>query len=357
MEMLGFEPESSANFVITGDWHINLSKHPEWHRDRLFKLVDSIAKTLSRKHNYYKIVVLNGDIFDRATPTLEEIGLFYELLTYLKESLVDKPLHILLLAGNHEVLSKKQTTFDFLPRTAMFHYAKCALVTFGDTWFHLVGHPYIKYIEPNTVLGKKNILFSHYRSELQFAAPEVDNDIVSKKYNLTILSDIHYDYSPRENIHYTSSPFSTKFIEVDSFTLEPSVVYGFYELSYSAGKISHKMTALDLPSKFKCTLNKEEEIITFINAIREQTTNHIYKVVLSFTPSSELLSQLKAEEKIVNVVIQDATPVEIDTDTSEIVDELREGNTEGLLEIILNNIDVPETNKEQYLQTLRGLLC
>ena len=198
---------SSLKIVVTGDIHINTNRFPDFEHKRLKYLQDNINKLKP------DLVVLNGDILDKAKPTLLDLRLFYKFTSGIKSN-------VILISGNHEELSIRETCYDFIPEIN-YTYVPIGTFKFNDYKLLFVSHRLIKDIQKL----KGDILFTHYRSAINLhTTDEYNNTLVSKKFKYTFLSDIHQKIEPYYNVRYTSSPNSLKFHqEVDQ--------YGFYVIT------------------------------------------------------------------------------------------------------------------------------
>ena len=210
----------SLKVVVTGDIHINTNRFSDFENKRLKYLHDNI-----NKHNP-DLVVLNGDILDKAKPTLQDFKLFYKFIEGVKSS-------ILLISGNHEELSMKETCYDFIPEVN-YVYVPIGTLHFKDYKLLFVSHHLINNIQKLS----GDILFTHYRSAVNLhTTDEYNNKLVSEKFKYTFISDIHQKISPYYNILYTSSPNSLKFHqEIDQYgfyvvTLNDDVDIKYHELN------------------------------------------------------------------------------------------------------------------------------
>ena len=134
---MGIKIPSNSIISVVGDIHINLRNTTEahWESMRFLELCKILAEDDST------IVVFDGDTFDKAAPTLQEIALFYEGLGIIKS----KNKSIYILDGNHEELSDTLTTFDLLPKVDFYH-IKLDFLETDSTYLWLVGHPNIQNI-------------------------------------------------------------------------------------------------------------------------------------------------------------------------------------------------------------------
>ncbi len=307
-----------VNVTISGDIHLNLRSNDSevilFEYDRFLKLFKEFSE------NDSDIIILNGDIFDKAKPSFKEIGLFYEGLELLKNKTV------FVVEGNHEELSKTQTTFDYLPEVN-FRRIKADVLTFNSTYLWLVGHPHIDNIKKDLLpimYDKKNILISHYRSDIGYADAEVDNEMVSNRFDDAILSDIHYRLSPADNIQYTSSPYGIHFT--------PDKDYGYCTVSISKKGYNIEFKKLLLPSKAKVTTTTED----LKETLKQLEKSFLYNIEVSGKSSSEHLDELN---KYSNVVKFSFSEQEGQEEFEDITDELKASSEASVIDIIITALD------------------
>jgi len=223
---------SSLKIVVTGDIHINTNRFNNFEHKRIKYLQDNINKHTP------DLVVLNGDILDKAKPTLQDLKLFYKFTSGIKSD-------IILISGNHEELSIKETCYDFIPEVN-YTYVPIGQFQFKNYKLLFVSHHLIKDIQKL----KGDILFTHYRSAVNVhTTDEYSNKLVSEKFKITFLSDIHQKIKPYHNIFYTSSPNSLKFHqEIDE--------YGFYVVTLS-NKINIEYQELNQYGKQRLIVSKD----------------------------------------------------------------------------------------------------
>jgi len=226
-------------------------------QNRFLKLAEEIVTSNPN------ILILNGDIFDKATPNFVEIYYFYKFI----DIVYNNGIKIYVLAGNHEEIDKEHTTFDYLPEKN-FTYIKQKAINLYSTTLLLVEHPLIHNILEyrKALVSTDTILVSHYRSRLKFADEEVDNKAISEVFDEIILSDIHYPYKPYSNISYTSSPYSTAFVQDSAF--------GFIELNIFPDKHTTTFKELKLP----CLKLLVVDIYKLEELLLELDSQHLYKV-------------------------------------------------------------------------------
>ena len=336
MEKKMFKYTGDTNILITGDLHINYRLSKPFEEMRLAKLKNSLKAAVNQQQN--NILILSGDIFDKPKPTYEELAVFYDFLEELKEDF-----DIYVIAGNHEELSKKKTLFDYIPQHN-FTYIKYSHMYINDITLTLVGHPYLELIDIDYEMGEKKILISHYRSDIGFAEAEIDNNMVSEKYDMTILSDIHYDYEPYENIIYTSSPYSIHFEKTH-------VWHGFVKLEITENDYKVSRIATDFGYKVSKEL-LNTEVKDYLLAFVEEDT--FYNLKITGELDSDTVELLRSYPNVIFSVSMD----EEYTIIEEVVDELENGSNENILEVLENLLkeatELDEEVVKNGIDLLRG---
>ena len=218
--------------LFVSDIHINLSKNIEWEKNRVSRLFDILSK------ESYDRIVLGGDTFDVASPSLEELSLFYQNISKL-----DKPI---VIGGNHENVKSKLTTFDYIPELG-FTYKATDVLDCGDTDIYLCSHSHmhtLKYVR-KVLKDKKNVLFTHIRCNVPpHIKEEYDVRSLSNAFDLVISGDIHQPYSPYDNVLYPGQPYSVRY--------NPEVKHQYFILDTDTLEVERK--ELRLPTKIKVTL-------------------------------------------------------------------------------------------------------
>jgi DNA repair exonuclease SbcCD nuclease subunit len=330
-----YDFDDNLKISVVGDIHLNLHQSFElnsWETSRFLELFNILAKDDSQ------IIVLNGDIFDRSKVTYEEISVFYQALKKIQHK------RIFVIAGNHEEFSSSSTIFDFLPEVGMFTYVKHGILQFRDYSIRLVGHPYLKEICNATT--KTDYLFSHYRSKIQFADEEVDNDCVSNTYRFVILSDIHYPYNPCDNIIYTSSPYSIHFEDTET-------TYGYLTFEYD-GEHKVEFKQLDLPSKKKVIFDTadSDEVIP---AVKKLDSKHRYNVVVQGYRNKTLEKLLSTYNHVAKISFVDSLEEIENAEDDTIIQSIVDGAVKDIFELIESLMDDKYKTKK-HIEAGRSLL-
>lgn len=80
----------------TSDWHLGRSLHREDLRDAQAAFVDHLVETVRTEQ--VDAVLVAGDVYDRAVPSLDAVQLCEEALTRLRET----GAHVVVISGNHD---------------------------------------------------------------------------------------------------------------------------------------------------------------------------------------------------------------------------------------------------------------
>jgi DNA repair exonuclease SbcCD nuclease subunit len=236
---------------IISDIHLKLRRYAEFEAKRFDLLFDELASDDS------SIIILNGDIFDYANPTLEEIQVFYRNM----KKLINKTVYI--IPGNHEAVNKRISTFAFLPETSYTLVDQITHLDIEGITLNLVSWNFIDHIQDT---GKADILISHYRSTMPgLYSEEIDTDKFIHNYKLCILGDIHSRYTPNSKAIYTGCPYSINFTKSTENT-------GYLQLVIADGKYIHSYIDLNLPQKISVELTPDECRTYKFNP------EHLYKV-------------------------------------------------------------------------------
>ena len=275
--------------LFISDIHINLSKNTKWEITRINKLFDILSKET------YDALILGGDIFDNAKPTLQEIRIFYKNIQK-----IDKPIYI--IAGNHENIEKYKTTFDYLPEVN-FKYFRNEAISLEKIDLYFVSHTYKDQLTDLRLQlkNKKNILFSHLRCNVPpYIKEEYDIKFLSNTFDLVILGDIHQPLELFNNVHYPGQPFSSKYT--------PNVEHQYFLIDTDTLEITKK--ELNLPNKIllNLTLKQAKDYI--------YSPENLYKVKIT-----GFIDELKEFKNTKNVIFEKTIKTSItETEAFTLVD-------------------------------------
>lgn len=312
--------EHHSTVAILADVHVNLSKDVEFESNRFKQLVRTIAV------RQYSKVIIAGDLFDKARPSLEEIKLVTEQITYLAQHC-----DVYILAGNHEAVTKTTTTYDYLPLLQGVTVVKNSVLNINGKTIRLVDWNEVKRLDATT--AKTDVLVSHFRSNLgHFIKEELNTKTISKLAPVVVLGDIHQAYSPLPNVVYCSSPYSTK------YTSPGSTTYGYISLELSDEGVSVSRVTLNLPSKFKLSYLASEihNVLPFV------TNGHLLKVEVTGTLLE--LSNLPQHNNV--TYIKNCTNTEVQQEVSTEVQKpsQRLSNVDNICNVL--SIEVRQPAKE-----------
>jgi len=194
--------------LFTADWHIKIGQRKvpkEWQTNRFHLLVDELNKVSC------DLLVIAGDIFDKAEASLEEIEFYFELIAKLVHKTI-------IFSGNHEAKTK---TYGILHNLAE-ETSRCnPLVTVVTDAYRSDAFDIVDFYElhkPKWEPRKSNTLFTHVRAALpehMKQKPEID---LSKfdGYDIVFAGDLHSHKMSQQTfagtpIIYPGSPLTTSF--------------------------------------------------------------------------------------------------------------------------------------------------
>lgn len=257
--------------AIVSDVHLKLRRYASFELGRFEQLIN---KLISADIN---TVIFNGDLLDHARPTLEELSALYNAFDRLHANSIET----IIIIGNHEAVTKHLSTYDFInfPHTKL-HAQLNSRIIIEDVTLQLCHWNNINSLHE---LESADILISHYRSAMPgLYEAEIDTSFLSK-YDLTILGDIHSRYSPQDNVHYTSSPYSINFTK-------DTAGYGYIELAIDDGAYTWQYIDLDLPCKTRIDTSYQD-----LHKFKPEP-NHLYRVHVAGTLDE--LSKLSSYDNV-----------------------------------------------------------
>lgn|GEM_PF-5186157 len=336
---------TDIKIVIVGDIHLQLrGNYKAWEEGRFLQLFRTIA--LESKPD---VVILNGDIFDRAKITYDELALFYKAIAILT---TEFDTEVYVVDGNHEEFSATTTIFDKIPECG-FTRVKYGILEINSNYsLCLVGHPFLSEVFnlAKMVETKHKFLISHYRSKIKFADEEVDNERVSQTYDHTFLSDIHYPFFPKPNICYTSSPYSIHFTTNQTER-------GYIELIIGEDDYSFSFKKLDLPSKVKLQLSvtmPEEEIREVIKSLNPK---NLYVVEFVGVYNKVLHRKFSSIKNVISVDFKDTFEEDYGNLSDEVIKELTEHDSSidlvDTIEEFMNKNTITKKHREYGRPELR----
>lgn len=277
--------------AIVGDVHLTLRKYKEFEENR-FKLL--INELIAAKPH---IVIFAGDLLDHARPTLEEIELMYYGIDKLKASSIK----VQIISGNHEALTSSSSTYDLIMKSNKVFVNDRQLIYLGhkpkvQLGIRMIGWTKVK---DTSHIETDDILVTHLRANHGMLKEEYNIQLLSETYSQVFMGDLHFRYSPYDNVHYTSAPYSTKFTD---WSLKD---YGYIELDSETKEWSY--IDLKLPCKVKRKCNATD-IATTLKGLDK----HLVKLEVQGT-LEELQNLPELPNVIYTKVIKDISSVVVNT--------------------------------------------
>lgn len=283
-----------ASSVVVADLHINTAKYPEFEQTRIDKLISTITDVTAKMDITH--IILAGDTFDRNSPSLRDIKLFYDLIDNLKVLGI-----IEIIDGNHD-----WETFKFLPHSGFTYYSE---VTVRGNFIFI---PWAKIKTLPEISGDKSLLcISHARCTVE---PHIKEEVAikeySEKFHTTILGDIHAPIKPYENVWYCSSPFSTHYKQYKGYS------HGFIIVDNDTYEISRKW--ISGPSKVKAVTDMDNLAVTTLAC---NNPANLYKIVVE--DYAEKLKSINKKPKS-NIIVEPLVKVQssqVNTKVQEILSQ------------------------------------
>lgn len=284
--------------LIVADIHIKLGQRKvpkDWQASRVMALAHEINK------HEVDLVVVAGDLFDTAKPTIEEVGLTLDFLAAIKQKKVVFP-------GNHEMATKKKDCFYALERT--FDLMDTIVVRDFDS--DLI--PNVDIIPYNVIhqefpATSNKLAITHVRGEIPpHVEPEIDLARLSQ-YDVVYAGDLHSRTNSQLNIKYPGSPFST------SFHRSPSNKgsTGLYIVDTVTQE--DEWIQLDLPEMLRLKADKAEDMVADpVNIVIYELEGGLEE--LAKVKDSDLL-----DKKVANNVFSEA---QLDLTGGELTEEVEE---------------------------------
>lgn len=294
------------NLIVSGDQHIKVAKDIplEWQLNRYRELWQSYVN-LCQQHKAE--LILTGDLFHNAKPTLHEIMLALELFALLEAN----EIYTHIISGNHENMGAAGTTLDyfstvFKQSSYLQYWPEIGFVEEGGARLYFVGHNRLQeWIDTSNPEWKgTRIIFSHFRPTVnQFIQEEIDVEAFISTADLVIAGDIHLPFQYKHLV-YTNNPVNEHF--------ESSPSCGCISLQVEDGKASWSRIAVALPNLIQINTTPMEYELGLV-----LDPKHFYRIEV--TGSAEELRRLSNNEP--NVKLQ-KVPEEsvsyVETETPEV---------------------------------------
>lgn len=317
--------------AIVGDVHLTLRKYKEFEENRFKLLIDELIAAKPQ------IIIFAGDLLDVARPSLEELGLLNNALSKLESN----GIKVRIIDGNHEALSDSTSLYDYIMPDDKRYIKDGYLYHIRNTYDPNLGIRLTGWTSVKTVQHQSGqVLITHLRANHKMLVEEYSIKHLSEMYNLVFMGDLHFRYSPYENVHYTSSPYSTKFT---SGSLKD---YGYILLETQDYTWEYK--DLKLPCKIKRACEYKD-----IEKTLKGLEKHLVKLEITGT-----LEELKNLPEIPNVVydkvVQEISNIQVQSiSKTDAIDTINLYiSTSGFLSRYPNS----ENKVEEVINELKGNL-
>ena len=339
----------SYTTLCIGDFHIkdlNNTYYDKW-QTQMFRESFNNIRQIILDNNITKVLIL-GDVFD-TPPKNNALALFNEFIETVKKETSLKD--IILIAGNHTVISGKQNKEYYETSLSEFFESVWGIKVLdydemdrGNQLF--CGHGNIHKLER---LSKDyNIIFSHFRAGLSVTNDEIDTTRINLNTKLCILGDIHQRLK-FDNIIYTGSPIDTHFSENNLEEINTPSVLLLNEKTLETRWVSIFTTTY---RKIKKTYDsveaflKEAKELSYMNRIN----NCFYKVVIQDKKHNLRTIRAKDYEDFCNIHLE-RTDLEYVKENKSVIDLIKEtldGKklNDNLLDFIILNNEKKELENE-----------
>jgi exonuclease SbcD len=211
-------------FLHTSDWHLGRSLHRADLRDAQAAFVDHLVETA--REEKVDAVLVAGDVYDRAVPSLDAVQLCEEALTRLRET----GAHVVVISGNHDSARRLGFGSRLLDRSGVFLRTQPTLepVVIGDVPIHAV--PYLDpaaladHLEQLAAVAAPHAVVMAHGWVAGGAASDSERDItvggvgavaphLFDGFAYAALGHLHGPQTIREGLRYSGSPLAYSFSE------------------------------------------------------------------------------------------------------------------------------------------------
>jgi exonuclease SbcD len=208
----------------TSDWHLGRSLHRADLRDAQTAFVDHLVTTVETEG--VDTVVIAGDVYDRAVPSLDAVQLCEEAFTRLRET----GAHVVVISGNHDSARRLGFGSRLLDRSGVFLRTQPTLdpVVLGDVPIYAV--PYLDpagladhLAQVAAVAPPYGVVVAH-GWVVGGAASDSERDVtvggvgsvpprLFDRFAYSALGHLHGPQTIREGLRYSGSPLAYSFSE------------------------------------------------------------------------------------------------------------------------------------------------
>ena len=281
--------------IFVADIHIKLGQKnvpSEWQHNRVMLL----AKELNEYKD--KTLVIGGDLLDVAKPTMPEVCLMYDFLRALEHE------EIILIPGNHEMLTKKKDCFEVCEQ--IFKDLNVTLVRDFQTINNVDYIPYNILFSDSWSTPKSTLAVTHVRGEIPpHVKPEVELSKFSH-YEKVFCGDLHSRKNSQLNLIYPGSPYTTSFHRSVSKGANGIILF-------DSNTGDHEWEELNLPQLLRLTITDPEE------AVPGEYHHTLYEIEGNLADLSKVKNNELLDKKVAKDIV---TPPTLEL-TGDISDELQ----------------------------------
>jgi len=339
----------------TSDWHLGASDgNRSLKADQLFFL-EEIYKVIEQEN--IDVVVIAGDVYDRAITSAEAIALYDNAMTHICNDLGKE---VIIVAGNHDSAERLASCSNLLEKAGLHIVGALkeepAIVSYEDTDFYLlpwISEDKVKSVYPEKideitglsaaykvvcdkcretfVPGKKHIAVSHAfitGSELSksdraaelavvgFAA-QVSKEVFDG-FDYVALGHIHKPQNVTENIRYSGTPMPYSFGKeetqeksvtvIDTATMEQKIIpLKLLHKRTTIEDIWENVTSIDYPEDVKSGYVRIRITDEFVGVEKSSTINTLFENVLELSGAS-----LSDENAVITMSMEEFREIEND---------------------------------------------
>jgi exonuclease SbcD len=245
-------------FLHTSDWHLGRSLHRADLRDAQAAFVDHLVTTV--REEKVEAVLVAGDVYDRAVPSLDAVQLCEEALTRLRET----GAHVVVISGNHDSARRLGFGSRLLDRSGVFLRTQPTLepVVIGDVPIHAV--PYLDpaalaaHLEELAVVAAPHAVVMAHGWVAGGTTSDSERDVtvggvgavaprLFEGFAYAALGHLHGPQTIRESLRYSGSPLAYSFSEAlhhkGSWLVETGTT-GLQRVDFVAAPVPRRLSTL-----------------------------------------------------------------------------------------------------------------